>query len=105
MIESIGGKGAENSSIMPKEPFRCKHRWALVSNKSLALLARDGDKPQPRNQTLFIQSCRRCGTFRASLFSPASDERHVYIRSQIRYLKGEEGLRTVSFEPVKDIRV
>lgn len=85
-----GGMGAEAPAQEPRKRLRCNHRWALVTRRAMA------DKPRAR--FMFIQCCRWCGTFRASGFSPRIKDGRIYVDYHIKYLKAEEGLKTVIFE-------
>jgi hypothetical protein len=88
----FGGKGAEASDNSQKRPLRCLHRWALVSRSGIK------DKVTSKG-TLFIQSCRRCGTFRASSFWPHEEKGRIELIWRVQYLKAEEGRHTAIFDP------
>ena len=88
----LGGKGAERTENIGKEPFKCRHRWALVSRNAIK------DKLSPKG-TLFVQCCRWCGTFRASSFWPREDKGRIELIWRVHYLKAVEGLNTVVFDP------
>lgn len=89
-IDPSGGKGAEAHGTAPKDPFRCRHRWALVSKAAIRT------KMGSSIGTLFIQNCRRCGTFRASAFEwDFSQNKKIRVIWRVEYLKTMEGLQTM----------
>ncbi len=97
-IALLGGKGAEGGNSHPKGPLRCTHRWALVSRSAIR------EKAETLG-TLLIQVCRWCGTFRASTFWPqVSGRGRIEVNYRVRYLKAEEGLRKVSFNPTEELQ-
>ncbi len=88
----LGDKGVRPSGLPAKVPFKCRHRWALVGKA--AIKEHTGSAT---NGTLFIQCCRRCGTFRASAFKWVIGRR-IELKTKIQYIKIEEGTGSYEFD-------
>lgn len=97
----LGGKGAEESEKEAKTAFRCRHKWALVTRRAVS--APSGFKyPKLVGGICFVQSCRRCGCFRASFIHAAIESGRLCLRHEIRYLSSSEGFHETYFDPIKE---
>lgn len=99
------GKGVEVASKSMKTRFLCHHRYALVSRRLVGTSSK-AKNPGPRYSpaVFLLQTCRRCGIFRSSVFVWCWDESEVFVTRQVRLLPAGEGDDTDIFNLEKGRR-
>lgn len=92
------GKGVDLEPKVPKTPFRCRHRWALVA-KRLVGRGQKGKNPEHTAGPgiLLIQTCRSCGCFRESIFIWRWTDRSCFVTRQVKLVPAGEGMYTDEF--------
>ncbi len=63
--------------------FRCLHRWITIK------------KIHTRMEVLILQTCRRCGSFRETLFTVTFGSR-IYVEGKTTFLKIEDDYKVMS---------
>lgn len=93
------GKGNEVAEKSTKRPFRCRHRWCLVTKRVLRLVDKSKSAGIPNSPAiLLVQVCRGCGCFRETVYAWALNSWKINVTRQIKLIPADEGTFTSTFE-------